>query len=197
MDGRKLASYVDQVSHEPSVEPRTHRVSRLDDCLRESILAIDWLDKLSGFLSENELGEVMREYCIVPSQENFLRQVTKLYRDQSIDGDLKDIAEMLEWRIRCELRDTRLTSLAEDAGTEDRGNEYVVRELIRKLQERAEKNPDDNFAKASISLFSWLVSQNDWERLTEGSQDSPKTHILAIGLSFTHQGPSKMMIDRR
>ncbi len=174
-DGRKLASYVDQVSHDPSVNPRTHRVKRLDDCLKESVDAIDWLDQLNGFLRGNGLGEIMREYRIVPSQEGFLRQITNLHRDQDIDEELKDVADLLEWRIRCELRDTRLTSLAEETGVGDWENAYVVRELIEKLQNRAatiEKlqewaatNPDANFAKASARFFAWIVHQKDWERL--------------------------------
>ena len=165
IDGRKLASIVNQVSLDPTADTKTHRVSLLQDNLKEDIHAINWLDQLISFLHRDGLGEVVDEFSIVPSQGGFLRTMRRLHRDLGISPVLKDIAGLLDWRIRPELRDSSISSLAEESGAEDWGNEYVVRELIKKLRERAEKNPDDNFRKASINLFTWMVQQENWDAL--------------------------------
>ena len=122
-DGRKLALYVHETSYDPSANPTTHRLSRLD--LEEDITAINWLDKLISFLRDNGMSELLREYRIVPSQEGFLRTLPRLYRDREIHEELKEIAGMLGWRIRPNLRDVQLTSLAEEAGAGDWDSKYV------------------------------------------------------------------------
>ena len=165
MNGRKLASFVDRVSHDPNANPRTHRLSLLNSHLRKGVSGIEWLDRLIRFLKDYGLSEVVHQYHIVPSQGGFLRALPNLHRDQGIHEELKDIAELLEWRIRLELRDTRVASLSDEAGNGDWDNKYVIAELIKKLQERAEKNPDANFAKSSVGAFAWIVSQKDWDLL--------------------------------
>ncbi len=165
VDGCKLASYVHDVSHDPLVETTTHRLSPLNDALKERTSAINWLDQLIAFLRYNVASEVMHEYCIVPSQEHFLHTLPGLHRDGGIHKKLKDVAGLLEWRIRCELRDIQLTSLDGEAGAGEWNNEYVIGELIKIIQERAEENPDDKFAKTSVKLFAWIVDQKDWGRL--------------------------------
>lgn len=179
VDARKLASRVDEISHDPSANPTTHRLSFLD--LKEGISAINWLNQLIAFLKINGLSELLRIYRVVPSQEGFLRTLSNLQRDQGIAEDLKDIAKLLRWPVRRQLRDTGISSLADEAGLGDWDSEFVVGELIKRLQERAEENPDDNFAKASKSLFKWIVVQKDWDRLRgfpvfaeEGGADNPK-----------------------
>ena len=164
-DGRRLASDVDKLTHDQAASQRTHRVSLLQDELQKDVSAIEWLDGLVGFLLSTGLEQVVRERRIVPSQEGFLRKLTHLHRDAGIDATLKDIAELLGWRIRCELRDTRIGSLIEDPGSEDWDNQYVVGELLKRLRERANRNPDDNFKVASARLFAWLVQHEDWDAL--------------------------------
>lgn len=163
IDGCKLASRVDEVSHDPLANPRTHRLSSLD--LKKGISAIDWLDRLIAFLKANGLSEVINQYRIVPSQESYLRTFSKLYRDQDIAEELKDIAELLGWRVRPALREKCLTSLSDEVDTEGWDNDYIFGQLIKKLQERAEKNPDDNFTKASARLFAWMVKEKNWDLL--------------------------------
>ena len=163
IDGCKLASRVDEVSYDSSVNPRTHRLSSLD--LKKGISAIGWLDLLIAFLKDNGLSEVINQYRIVPSQEGFLRTFPNLYCDQDIAEELKDIAELLEWRIRPALRDKLLTSLADEVGVERWDNDYIFGQLIKRLQERAEKNPDDNFMKASARLFAWIAKEKNWDLL--------------------------------
>ena len=105
-DGKKLAIEVQSTS------APTHQLSRLQDSLKPEISAIHWLDQFHGFLIKNALTEVIREYRIVPSQLGLLRTLPNLYRDDDIDEELKKIADLMddyrEWKIRRELRDSRL-----------------------------------------------------------------------------------------
>ena len=164
IDGRKVASIVDDVSRDPAADPRTHRVSLLANSLKGNIPAINWLDQLISFLRANGQGDAVSEYRIVPSQAGFLRKLTKLHRDVGISEELKTVAGLLEWRIKPELRDTRITALSEEVGLGDWDNDYVVGELIRRLRDRAE-TPDDAFAEASVRLFAWIVEQKKWDLL--------------------------------
>ena len=163
INGERLASRVDKVSHDPSVNPRTHRVSNLQ--LKEGTSVINWLDRLIHFLENNGLPEVIDQYWIVPSQAEFLRSLPLLHRDAGIDEELKSIAEGLGWSIRTMLRDTRLNSLSEKAGSGDMERAYVVNELLQRLQNRAVANCDNIFQTASLQLFAWIVSQKDYSLL--------------------------------
>ena len=165
IDGRGLAANVCKVSLGPSVNATTHRLSRISGKLHEGVSVIDWLDQLIAFLNDNGLSEVVREYQIVPSQEGFLRVLPRLHRDDGIHEELKNVAHLLDWRIRTELRDIRVTVLNDEVGLGDWNSEYVFGELMKKLQQRAEENPDDKYAEASVRLFAWIVGQRDWDRL--------------------------------
>ena len=180
MDGQKLALNI----HEDYAQ-----VKDLQDLLRENIDAIEWLDQLHDFFNKNELREAVREYHIVLDQAGWLDTVDNLYRDQDISKELKDIAELLDWEIRQELRDKRLSSLTDEVGKEDMKSKRVVRELNTRLLERAEYDPDDNFVEASVRLFTWIVEQivdkKDWDRLRgfpvftkENDSGSPKVLYL-------------------
>ena len=108
----------------------------------------------------------IRTCPFVPDQEGWFHSLIKSYRDIGVDEELKDIAMLLEKRIRLGLRDTRLTSLSQEVGAGDKNNESVIPEIIKKLRERASSNnPDSNFRDASVRLFSWIVNRNDYSRL--------------------------------
>lgn len=147
------------------VEERCSSLADLHNLLQVEVCAVEWLDRFYQFLGDNEFEPVIRNRRFVPNQVGEFHQLSNLRRDSDIDEELKDIGELLEWRIRSKLRDTRLTSLVEETGEGDWDSEYVVEELIKKLQARARKNPDENFKAASTSLFAWIVGREDWERL--------------------------------
>ena len=162
-DGTQLAKYVHSITHDKVVEPKTHRISQLN--LKENTVAIHWLDSLIYFLQKSGLSGVIRQYSIVPSQESFLRPFGRLSRDPGIDDDLKNIAELLDWRIRCELRDSGLNSLTEVEGDETMNLDEVVNRLCEKLIARANQNPDDDFKRASTQLFAWIINKEKWDLL--------------------------------
>ena len=166
IDGVKLAEYIEE---ETRGDEDWGKIEDLQNLLREDIEAVEWLNQLHDFLNEDGLREEVSEYHIVLDQAGFLDKLSNLHRDQGIDEELKDIAELLNWNIRQELRDKRLTALDDLIGAGERNREYVVQELISKIKERAnersEDDPDDKFAQASVRLFKWIVDQEDWNRL--------------------------------
>ena len=163
VNGERQAREVDKISLDPSANTKTHWISNLE--LKDGTSVINWLDRLIGFLENNGLSEVIDRYSIVPSQAGFLRSLLRLHRDAGIDDELKSIAEELGWSIRTMLRDTRLNSLSEKAGTGDMEPAYVVNELLQKLRSRAANNCDDAFKAVSVQLFSWIVGQKDYSLL--------------------------------
>ena len=170
-DGKKLAMEVQTISLDPSASNPTYRLNNLRGSLKPEISAVDWLDQLHGFLIENGLIEVVRECRIVPSQIGLLRTLPNLHRDDDIDEELKKIADLMddyrEWKIRRELRDSRLTSVADDPGQGDWDNDYVVEELIKKLREQAEEAPNESFSNASVRLFAWVCGREKWHLLRD------------------------------
>ena len=162
-DGCKLTSYVEKRTK--NADEEYGRLENLQKLLREDVCAVEWLDQLYKFLKDDGLKEVIRTQSIILDQGGLLDRLSNLHRDQDIAEELKDIAELLEWNIRWKLRDKRLTSLADEVGAEDWDSQYVVRELVKKLQERADEKPDDDFAKASSHLFKWIVGQKKWDLL--------------------------------
>lgn len=163
MDGEKLASHIDDATHNDD----RGDIDDLRALLHEDVSTVDWLDQFHQFLNENSLQETVRDYHIVLDQKHNLDQLSNLHRDQGISEKLKDIAELLGWKVRLELRYVGISSLASKEGAGDMKNEDIVKRLIGKLKERAEQNPepDDDFAKASVGLFSWIVGKEDWDQL--------------------------------
>ena len=163
IDGSKLATYVEDNSRDD--EQEYGQLSKLRPLLREEITAVDWLNRLCKYLDDYGFDDVIRNRSIVLDQLGYLDLLSNLHRDQGISEELKNIANLLECDIRVELRDTRLTALEKEVGAGDRDNDHVIGELVRNLQDRADKNPDILFAKASARLFSWIVEQESWTLL--------------------------------
>lgn len=171
MDGTKLASFIQESTRK---DGSYGRIEDLQDLLLEGISAVEWLNGLHNFFNENELREAVHKFHIVPDQTGNLDKLSELYRDQDIDEELKEIAKLLNWRdsqndwtLRQLLRDKQLTSLAGEVGAGNKDNEEVLGDLVQKLKELAEDNDniDDNFKKASVRLFAWIVDQKDWNSL--------------------------------
>ncbi len=162
MDGKRLAKEINDKTHK---DGNCGKIDDLQTLLHKDVSAIGWLDQFHQFLNENDLQETVRDYHIVLDQEHYLDQLSNLHRDQGVSEDLKDIAKLLEWEVREELRDVKLSSLKDKVGKGDVKNEDVIRKLLEELEKRAEQDPDDDFAQASVGIFSWIVDKKDWDRL--------------------------------
>ncbi len=156
IDGRELAGHI---------ENECSCLKDLQNLLRENVCAVDWLNRFYKLLEIYEINAVIDDYVLVPDQNGEFDLLDNLSCDKDIDDELKEIAALLNRPLRGELRDSRLTSLAEKTGAGDLDNENVVKDLIDRLQERADNNPDNDFQKASRFLFAWIVNKKDYTRL--------------------------------
>lgn len=183
-DWRKLAAHIEENSR--NTGEKYGRVENLQALLREDVVAMDWLNQFCGILKDYRFDEVIRNRSIIPDQAGFLDKLSELYRDQGISEELKEIAALLKWEIREELRDTQLTALAEEVGAGNRDTDYVAEELIRRLRDLAETNPDAGFEQVSVRLFSWIVERESWNLLrdfpvlAEPSDDSGSRRVIKL-----------------
>lgn len=163
-DGTCLAKDIHSESCDPEANPPTHRVNRLD----VGDNPIGWLDRVISFLIEHDMRNVIAEWKVVPSQENFLRTLPNLHRDNGVDEELKNISGLVsEWRIRPQLRHTGIHALDDEAGAGEWDNYDVVGRLIVQLNSRIDHtNGDDVSHEASARLFAWIAGEQDWNRLS-------------------------------
>ena len=163
IDGSQLAS---QMVEKTKNSQGWGNLTNLQELLRADVSGVEWLNQLYGFLRDNEFNDVIQTLRFIPDQEGWFHPLPQLYRDLGIDDVLKEIAQLLEWRIRLELRDLRLPSLEEEDGPGYMESDEVVSTLLGKLANRANENPDDAFKEASVSLFAWIVSQEKYSHLS-------------------------------
>ena len=178
VDGRKLAQRIEGNTRDNG---QFGSLEDLQAFLVDSVSAIGWLNRMYAFLKDDGLSDVVGDSYIIPNQDGLLDKLPRLFRDEQINEELKDTAELLDRNVRQELRDVRLTSLDYEIGKGNLESEQLVQELVATLQQRAEKDPDDSFKKASVRLFAWIVGRKDWSKLRsfpvfaeESSVDNPR-----------------------
>jgi len=161
-DGTCLAVDIHETSHDPDVDVTTHRVVHLD--VKNPI---GWLDRVISFLITHDMRDVIAKWRVVPSQENFLRTLPTLYQDNGVDEELKEVASLVEWRIRPQLRHAKIRALDDEPGAGRWDNDNVVGPLIERLSARIENTGGDDIShQASARLFAWMVGNQDWNRLS-------------------------------
>ena len=159
-DGCKIVSYVEE-------EPSSSTLNDLQGLLAEYVSAVEWLNRLYAFLKNDDLDSLIRGRYFVLDQAGYLDKLSNLYRDMDIDNELKDIAdEFLGLKIRMNLRDKRLTSLADEVGKGDYRSEDVTRDIIDSLKRLCVTRAlTDGFAQASARMMAWVVAQRRWDDL--------------------------------
>ena len=166
-DGAKLALNVEEFLE----KQKGGRIEHLQDLMQGNISAIDWLNQFYGFLKNSGFDNEIQNRRIILGQSGRFHRLKELYRDNGIDEELKDIAELPGWSIRSRLRDTQLYSLKDEIDTDNWNNKKVTGTLtLEWLQSQSINNPNDNFKIASARLFAWMVRQNKkdyWERLQD------------------------------
>lgn len=162
-DGNRMAKDIDKVSNDPDTEVRTHRIDRLH--VIEDTDKVDWINRFISFLINDGLRDAITKWRVIPSQAGFLRTVDTLYRDDGVDDELKNIADLITpgWAglDRRELRSVKIGSLADETGKGDWNNDSAVDYMIRKLSD-----VDEQYLKPSAELFAWITNQGHWARLT-------------------------------
>ena len=165
-DGAKLALNLEEFLE----KQESDRIEYLQNLMQGNISAIDWLNQFYDFLKNNGFDNEIQNRRIILGQSGRFHLLKELYRDNGIDKELKDIAELPGWSIRARLRDARLCSLKDEIGTDNWDNKKVAGTLINWLQSLAINNPNDNFKIASARLFAWIVRQNQkdyWDHLQD------------------------------
>ncbi len=169
MDGRDLAATAAAAG---SIEALQAQLEDAD--------ATSWLDELYRFLSVNGFDDVLRGLKIVPDQNGRFSTLPQLHRDRDIPDDLKEIAHLVGWDLRAELRDTSFCTLADEPGAGDFHSDLVIRKLIDRLRERMEEPLDDDSKAANVRLFHWVATHGQWRYLEgfpafsdEGASSTP------------------------
>ena len=154
MDGRDLAGHAASAG---SIDALQAQLGDGD--------ARSWLDELHRFLSANGFDEALRGLRIIPDQNGRFNTLPQLNRDRGIPSELKEIALLVGWDIRAELRDTRFCTLADEPGAGDINSDAVVPKLIERLRKRMEKPLDDDSKSANVRLFAWIATHGHWRHL--------------------------------
>ena len=175
MDGRDLAGYAESAG---SIETLQAQLGGGD--------TTGWLDELHCFLSANDFDEALRGLEIVPDQNGRFCTLPQLHRDQDIPSELKEIAQLVGWDLRAKLRDKRFRTLSDEPGVGDINSDIVIPKLIGRLRERMEKPLDNDSKKASVRLFAWIATHNQWRHLEGFPVFSRGTSSTPIKL-FQHE----------
>ena len=155
MDGRDLAGHADDAR---SIEALQAQLGDAD--------AVSWLNELHGFLSANGFDDALRSLRIVPDQNGEFSTLPNLHRDRDLPSELKEIAQLVGWNLRAELRDTRFDTLSDEPGAGNFDSDLIIPKLIDRLRGRMEGDALDDDAKAaSVALFGWIAAQARWPDL--------------------------------
>lgn len=155
MDGRDLAGYAEAAGS----------IEALQAQLEEDTDAPDWLDKVHQFLSANGFDDALRSLKIVPDQNGEFSTLANLHRDRDIPSELKEIAQLVGWNLRAELRDPRLDTLSDEPGAGDFDSDFIIKKLIDLLRKRTEEALDGDTKAASVLLFGWITAHGQWRYL--------------------------------
>ena len=165
--GSKLASYIEEVAMDTDGDYGT--IDKLQSALCEGIMAVEWLDQVYSLLLDDGLGDIIRSRKIILDQAGYLDELSSLYRDDNIDGELKDIGDdILGLGIRERLRDSRLSFLVDEIGKGDLGNKHVAQEIVDRLRSLGrEEAVAKELAQAAPCFLAWVVANEQWTYLTE------------------------------
>lgn len=152
IDGRKLAL----------LAQATGTLDGLRVCLADETKPAEWLNGLHHFLKNYGFAELLRSLCIVPDQTGRFQELMQLHRDRGIPEELKNIAMLLDWDLRKELRASHFTAFDIEPGAGDRDCDEILSELTSILHDRMEEEVDDDSKKACVRLFAWMVENNKW-----------------------------------
>ena len=154
IDGRGLAGHAKAAG---SIEALQAQLGDVD--------AARWLDELHRFLSANGFDDALRGMEIVPDQNGEFNTLPNLHRDRDIPSELKEIAQLVGWNLRAELRDTLFVALSDEPGAGDIDSDFIIPKLIDRLRERMLEPLDDDTKAASVRLFGWIAAHGQWRQL--------------------------------
>ncbi len=158
LDGGKLVAYIEESPTAPGTD--YHTLDGLQDMLRSESSAVEWLTQLYSFLKGEGLDSLIRERPIILDQIGCLDRLVNLYRDIGIDESLKDIADMLDLKVRHYLRDKRLTSLANEPGKGSQADQDIIPKIIDSLKNQAADSLTHELADISARMLAWILTHD-------------------------------------
>ena len=100
-----------------------------------------WLDKLHGFLSANGFDDELRGLRDRPRSERWVQHASRnCIVTKTSHRELKEIAQLVGWDLRSELRDTRFGALSDELGAGDIDSDLIIPKLIGRLRECMEED---------------------------------------------------------
>jgi hypothetical protein len=180
-------------------------IDSLQNELMEGTDAVAWLNELHSVIVSAKSTELFESEPIIPSQNGYLQNATKLHLDQGIHEELKKIAESLGIKVRDGLVDLRIDPkifknpryrTQADVLTEvislfkNRSKSLGVKpdraRLFDRIRRRAANVEAENeFSAIAVRLFTWLVQNNQIDEL-DG--------LPVVSRAFTSENPSLIVL---
>jgi hypothetical protein len=136
-------------------------IGTLSETLVDGVDTFEWLNRLLKTLTD--LQENWNSVPIVPSQSGNLASLLKMQRDDGIDEELKDIADLLNQRVRPRLLDHRISEAVQELVL-PLGQDDVIAEVLGALKAHSSETTRDAYISASARLLRWLIR---WGRVNE------------------------------
>ncbi|MBI2126209.1 MAG: ATP-binding protein, partial [Thaumarchaeota archaeon] len=131
----------------------------------EGSSAIEWLNDLLTLIQMLKKDTLFDEQRILSDQNGIFRTRKGLYRDSEISEELKDIATMLGYYVRTELL---MNGVVSAALTNSRTEKEILLETLKRIKDQSKADHQkENYQKANVKLFQWLIEGKKFEEIRE------------------------------
>lgn len=129
------------------------------------VSAISWLNELLALIQVTKKDLLFDTRSILPDQNRAFRTREGMYFDAGISSELKDIASMLGRDVRKELL---MSEIVTNALTNSRTEQEIRLDALRRIKDQAETDfQKENYQKANVRLFQWLVDNKRFEEIRD------------------------------
>lgn len=129
------------------------------------VRVITWLNGLLALIQAAKKNLLFDTESILPNQNRTFSTREGMYCDAEISEDLKDIALMLGRDVRKELL---VTEIVTSAVTNSRTEQEILLDTLRRIKDQAKTDyQQENYQKANVKLFQWLVNNKRFEEIRD------------------------------
>jgi hypothetical protein len=126
---------------------------------------ITWLNGLLALVQAAKKDLLFETVSILPNQNRVFSTREGMYCDAGISENLKDIASMLGRDVRKELL---MTEIVTSALTNSRTEQEIRLDTLRRIKDQAKTDYQrENYLKANVKLFQWLVDNKRFEDIRD------------------------------
>ena len=138
-----------------------------DDTGKPIVGSIELLNKFFGYVLSINRTQIFDALSLLPNQNGIFQLRRNLKSDSGIDETLKDVAKEMGIDIRESLLNSSVSQEANkllNPMTQDE----LLNQILKTIKEQAKSNPSaENFKKANLQLFNWLVNNKKYEQLKD------------------------------